>query len=181
MSWKLAELRWRQEAGLQENFDIAQETKVKKSDIWSSRYRDSIQITKSNDFTPVAIWSQLSRQRPRNSCFDQTPSSVMVQSLTTQIIPDLDVTHASSAHVSVSSATPLLNTPRTRSTIGFSSLGWSQLDGHESKLSTLPHREELRTEISKPPAPLPPGVISTVPISPSATIGSSNSLEPRGK
>jgi hypothetical protein len=180
MSWKLAELRWRQEVGLQENFDTAHKTQVKKPDVWSSRYRDSIQVTKGNDFTPVTIWSQLSKERPRNSCFDQTPSSVMLHGLTAQIVPDLDVSDPTSPHVSASSTTPLLNVPRTRSTINLSHIGPSQLDGQESQLATFPHREELSTQASKLPIELSPAVPSAVQISHSATI-SRNSLEPRGE
>lgn len=181
MSWKLAELRWRQEAGLHENFDLADRTQVKKPAVWPLRDRDSMHVTKSNCFTPVSIWSQLSRERPRHSCFDQTPSSVMLHGLTTQIAPDLDVADATSPHVSVSSATPLLNGPRTRSTISFRCVERSQLDGQESKLATFPDREELCTQVSNLPIALSPAVPSTLQISHSAMISSTNSLEPRGK
>lgn len=148
MSWKLAELRWRQEAGLQENVGIIGKQQEKSPEIWATRYRDSIRMIETTNFTPKAVWSQPSWDHVRNVRDDHNQTSATSPFLTAQIVPDLDLSDATSPHVSVSSTTPLLKLPRGRSTISFSYVGWSQLDGQEPKLPVFPHREEPCTHMT---------------------------------
>ncbi|KAK5047469.1 hypothetical protein LTR84_006565 [Exophiala bonariae] len=151
MSWKLAELRWRQEAGLKDHYDIEtlNRTRVDLPDVWSSRYRDRLQSVTGNDFTAAKVWSSLSWDRPRNAHLDQDPSSAMFQGLSGQVGPDLDTSEYHSPHLSASSTTPLLlNVPRTRSTFSFSAVGVSHLNDPDAKLAIFPHREEPCTQVS---------------------------------
>lgn len=152
MSWKLAELRWRQEAGLQDNYDIdvLNKTRGKKTEVWSAWHRDRQQLTTGNDFTAATVWSRLSRERPRDGRLDPNRASSALHGLTAQLVSDLDSSISRSPHLSVSSATPLLlNVPRTRSTFSFSYVGRSPSDNQESKLTIFPHHEEPCTLVSR--------------------------------
>lgn len=153
MSWKLAELRWRQEAGLKDHYDIEtlNRARLEKPDVWSSRYRERLQSVTGNDFTAAKVWSSLSWEPSRNARFDQDRSSAMLHGLSAQLGPDLDHPEYHSPHLSVSSATPLLlNVPRTRSTFSFSYVGGSSLDDQDAKLAIFPHHEEPCSQIAHP-------------------------------
>lgn len=152
MSWKLAELRWRQEAGLQDNYDIdiLNKTRGKKAEAWSNWHRDRQQLTTDNDFKAATVWSRLSRERPHDARLDPNRASSALHGLTAQLVSDLDASISRSPHLSVSSATPLLlNVPRTRSTFSFSYVGRSPSDDQGSKLTIFPHHEEPCALVSR--------------------------------
>ncbi|KEF53165.1 uncharacterized protein A1O9_10613 [Exophiala aquamarina CBS 119918] len=179
MSWKLAELRWRQEAGLQGNVRSYKQQE-KSSEIWSPRYRDSIQMIETADLTPAAVWSQHAWEDARSVRYVRNPNFTMPLGLSGQIVPDLDVSESISPHVSVSSSTPLLKGPRTRSTISFEYVGRSQSNGQESKLPIFPNRKEPCTHSSKAQTPLSPVIPAIDQIPHSMTMSSCHSSELEG-
>lgn len=188
MSWKLAELRWRQEAGLQENVGInRQQGKSLERCQWSPKCRDtdSIQMIEKSKFTPTAVWSQFSWEHPRQVRYDHdtTPVTSPSPRLTAQNVPDLDLSDATSPHMSVSSTTPLLKVPRTRSTVSFICPGPSQLaqlDGAESQLPIFPHHEGSCSHTSKAQTPLSAAIPAIVQVAHSTETSNYNSSGPEG-